>query len=162
VCISAASPQILLTNVPPFGSSADLQGSVAGVNPAACRVAVFIFIPGAGWWSKPFCSPQLTVIQTDGSWTTDITTGGSDDQATKITALLVSTNYNQPCVLGASSLPANVTTQALASATAIRLNPNLRWINFCGYDFSVKTGSGQLGPGPNYFSDSTNNVWLDA
>ena len=26
----------------------------------------------------------------------------------------------------------------------------------------VKTSSGTVGPGPNYFSDSTNNVWLDA
>jgi hypothetical protein len=26
----------------------------------------------------------------------------------------------------------------------------------------VKTSSGRVGPGPNYFSDGTNNVWLDA
>jgi hypothetical protein len=25
----------------------------------------------------------------------------------------------------------------------------------------MKSSTGQVGPGPNYFSDSTNNVWLD-
>ena len=162
VCLRGASPQILLTNVPAFGSSTDLSGSVTGVNPSACAVAVFIFIPSAGWWSKPFCDPQLTVIHPDGSWTADITTGGVDNQATKITALLVATNYNQACVTGAGILPTNVTAQALASATVIREDPNLRWVSFSGYDWSVKTAPGMLGPGPNYFSDSTNNVWLDA
>ncbi len=161
-CAGAASPSILLTNVPAFGTSTDLSGVVSGVNPGTCGVVVFIYIPSAGWWSKPFCDPQLTTINANGSWTADITTGGVDDQATKITALLVSTNYNQPCVQGLSTLPTNVTAQALASATALRYDPNLRWINFCGYDWWVKTAPGTLGPGPNYFSDSTNNVWLDA
>ncbi len=157
-----ATPQILLTNVPAFGSNDNLSGQVLGVSPSAYAVAVFIYIPSAGWWSKPYCSPQLTVIQPNGSWTADITTGGSDSQATRITALLVSTNYNQPCVTGADGLPTNVTAQAVASATVVRYDPSTRWINFSGYDFWVKTGSGMLGPGPNYFSDSTNNVWLDA
>lgn len=35
-------------------------------------------------------------------------------------------------------------------------------ITFSGYDWSVRTSNGQLqGPGPNYFSDSHENVWLD-
>ena len=39
--------------------------------------------------------------------------------------------------------------------------PGPRWLSFSGYDWWVKTSAGQVGPGPNYFSDSTNNVWLD-
>ena len=156
-----ASPQILLTNVPAFGTSTDLSGFVTGVSPSTYGVVMFIYIPNAGWWTKPFCSPQLTTIRPDGSWTADITTGGVDDQATKITALLVATNYNQPCVQGLAALPTNVTAQALASATALRYDPNLRWVSFSGYDWWVKTAPGTVGPGPNYFSDSTNNVWLD-
>ncbi len=155
-------PAIVLTNVPAFGSFSDLSGVVVEAAPAAHRVAVFIFVPSAGWWSKPYCDPQLTVIRPDGSWTADITTGPGDEYATKITALLVGTNYSEPCVKGPATLPTNVTAQAIASATVERVDPNLRWISFSGYDWWVKTSSGLIGPGPNHFSDSTNNVWLDA
>ncbi len=34
-------------------------------------------------------------------------------------------------------------------------------LQFSGYTWWVKTSSGRVGPGPNYFSDSANNVWLD-
>ena len=39
--------------------------------------------------------------------------------------------------------------------------PGPRWLSFSGYDWWVKASAGVVGPGPNYFSDSTNNVWLD-
>ena len=161
-CSARATPSIEITNVPPFGSFANLEGRVLDALPAAHRVAVFIYVPSAGWWSKPYCDPALTVIQPDGSWTADITTGGADEFATKITALLVGTNYAEPCVMGPPSLPASVTTQAVAAATVERVDPNVRWISFSGYDWWLKDSPGLVGPGPNYFSDSTNNVWLDA
>jgi hypothetical protein len=159
---AGAAPSIVLTNVPAFGSYDNLSGIVMDASPAAHRVAVFIYVPSAGWWSKPYCDPPLTVIQPDGSWTADITTGGADASATKITALLVGTNYSEPCVMGPAVLPTNVTARALASATVERADPNVRWIRFSGYDWWVKASPDLLGPGPNHFSDSTNNVWLDA
>jgi hypothetical protein len=122
---------------------------------------VFIYVPGYGWVTKPTCAQPLTLIQPDGSWSADITTGGSDPLATRIAALLVSTNYSQPCVLGANVLPTNVFAQASASAVINRPYPGPRWLSFSGYDWWVKTSTGPVGPGPNYFSDSTNNVWLD-
>ena len=162
VAVVSASPSIEITNVPPFGFSGYLGGRVLNGDPSTQRVAVFIYVPSAGWWSKPYCNPQLTVIQPDGSWSANISTGGADTYATKITALLVSSNYNEVCVMGPASLPTSVTAQALASAAVERADPNLRWISFSGYDWWVKTSPGLVGPGPNYFSDSTNNVWVDA
>jgi hypothetical protein len=156
-----AVPSIEITNTPAFGSFENLGGHVLDADPASHRVAVFIYVPSAGWWSKPYCDPQLTLIQPDGSWTADITTGGADEFATQITALLVGTNYAEPCVMGAPALPASVTAQAVAAATVERVNPNVRWISFSEYDWWVKDSPGLVGPGPNYFSDSTNNVWLD-
>ena len=156
-----AAPSIEITNVPAYGSFNNLIGRVLNANPDSYRVAVFIYVPGAGWYSKPFCNPQLTIIQPDSSWTADVTTGGSDQFATKFVALLVSTNYNQPCVQGTDTLPANVTAQAIASAQVERYDPSIRAISFSGYDWWVKAGPGLQGPGPNYFSDSTNNVWMD-
>ncbi len=44
----------------------------------------------------------------------------------------------------------------------VALAPYPRTIAFSGETWYVKTGSGKVGPGPNYFSDSSNNVWVDA
>lgn len=156
-----AVPSIEITNVPAFGSFDNLGGRVLDASASTNRVAVFIYVPSAGWFSKPYCDPQLTVIQPDGSWTADVTTGGSDQFATKFIVLLVSTNYSEACVEGPATLPSNVTAQAIASAEVERYDPNIRPITFSGYDWWVKASPGLLGPGPNYFSDSTNNVWLD-
>jgi len=40
--------------------------------------------------------------------------------------------------------------------------PAVRTISFSGYLWNVKASAGRVGPGPNYFSDSPNNVWVDA
>jgi len=37
----------------------------------------------------------------------------------------------------------------------------VRTVEFSGYTWWVKTSSGRVGPGPNYFSDSPGNVWVD-
>ena len=36
-----------------------------------------------------------------------------------------------------------------------------RTIRFSGYDWLVKTSTVLVGPGPNYFSDDEENVWID-
>jgi hypothetical protein len=158
----SAAPAIIITNLPAYGSFNNLGGRVLDANPATGAVAVFIYVPGYGWVTKPNCAQPLTPILPDGSWTTDITTGGSDQLATRIAALLVSTNYSLPCVDGSNALPASVYAQAKASTVVTREYPGVRWLSFSDYLWRVKSSSGQVGPGPNYFSDSTNNLWLDA
>jgi hypothetical protein len=37
-----------------------------------------------------------------------------------------------------------------------------RTVQFSGYTWQVKSSTGLVGPGPNVFSDSTSNVWVDA
>jgi hypothetical protein len=37
-----------------------------------------------------------------------------------------------------------------------------RAIEFSGYTWQVKSSTGRIGPGPNYFSDSPDNVWVDS
>ena len=125
-------------------------------------VAVYIYVPGYGWVTKPTCAQPLTTIQPNGSWSANITTGGAGDlTATRIAALLVSTNYNQPCVLGLADLPTNAYAQAIAKTVVTRPSPGVRFVSFSGYDWWVKSPTGLAGPGPNYFSDATNNVWTD-
>jgi len=160
---AAAAPSVLITNLPAYGSYDNLGGVVLNAEPASQKLAVFIYVPGAGWWSKPTCPGQpLTSIQADGTWTTDITTGGTDPLATRVAALLVSSSYSEPCVLGLEHIPTNIFARALASVVVTRPHPGKRWLAFSGYDWWVKASAGAVGPGPNYFSDSSHNVWVDA
>ena len=165
-CASAtaagAAASVEFTYVPPYGSFSNLQGKVYGVNPATNRIAVFIYLNGAGWFTKPTCGTPLTTIQTNGTWTADITTGGIDQNATRIAAYVVPASFSQPCVTGVFCLPAGVEQQAVAGAITTRVDPGTRSVHWSGFDWWVKTGNSPLGPGPNYFSDSTNNVFVDA
>jgi hypothetical protein len=157
-----ATPSILITNLPAYGSTSPLAGVVLNGNPATNAVAVYIYVPGYGWVTKPTCQQPLTTIQPNGSWSANITTGGAGDlTATRIAALLVSTNYNQLCVLGLADLPTNAYAQAIAKTVVTRPSPGVRFVSFSGYDWWVKSPTGLAGPGPNYFSDATNNVWTD-
>ena len=158
--VARAQPAIEFTQVPPFGSSADLYGRVTGVAPTDFNVAVYIFISGGGWWTKPNSASPLTAIQTNGTWQCDITTGGIDQCARQIAAFLVPTNYTPPLAAGDEGLPAGLATNAVANLTVTRPFP--RQLHFSGYDWEVKTScGGRAGPGPNYFSDSVSNVWVD-
>src|ERR1022692_4777122 len=154
----ATAPSILITNLPVYGIASHLAGVVLNANPATNAVAVYIYVPGFGWVTKPTCAQPLTTIQADGSWSADVNTGGAGDlTATRFAALLVSTNFNLSCVLGLASLPTN----AIAQAIVTRPSPGMRFLSFSGYDWWVKSPAGLAGPGPNYFSDATNNVWTD-
>jgi len=155
---SQAAPSVVITNLPPFGTSGSLSGYVTNANITTNAVAAFILV-GGGWYSKPYCSPQLTPIQSNGTWSVNITTSNSDTNATEVAAFLVPTNYNQPCVNGAPGL--TNTAQVEAVTYAVRVDPSARQFNFSSYDWRVITGAGPQGPGPNYFTDSTNNVWVD-
>lgn len=159
----AGLPSILITNLPAHGATSPLAGLVLNANPATQAVAVFIYVPGYGWVTKPTCAQPLTTIQTNGSWSANIATGGAGDlTATRVAALLVSTNFNLPCVLGLASLPTNSYAQAIAKTVITRPSPGVRFLNFSGYDWWVKDSAGPVGPGPNYFSAATDNVWTDA
>lgn len=160
---AGATPSILITNLPAHGVIGPLAGVVLNANPATTAVAVFIYVPGYGWVTKPTCAQPLTPIQPNGSWSANITTGGAGDlTATRVAALLVSTNFSQPCVLGLAHLPTNFYAQAIAKTVITRPSPGVQFLSFSGYDWWVKSPVGLAGPGPNYFSDATNNVWTDA
>jgi hypothetical protein len=173
VCVVVGSTAVLLagdaraatsvefTSVPAYGSQSNLQGKVYGVNPANYRVAVFIYIDGVGWFTKPTCAGPLTAIQPDGTWTADITTGGVDSNATRLAAYVVPAGFSQPCVTNVFCVPAPVPQQAIASAIVTRVDPTVRSFHWSGYDWWVKSSASPVGPGPNDFSSSTNNVFID-
>lgn len=49
-----------------------------------------------------------------------------------------------------------------SGCTTVSHSASPRVIHFSGLDWVVKNYSGQVGPGPNYFSDDSRNVWVDS
>jgi hypothetical protein len=113
------TPTIQFSYVPPYGSNNNLNGQVAHVRPVDCKVAVFIKV-GGGWWNKPTWAAPLTDIRPDGSWTCDITTGGSDSTATEIAAYLVPVGYTPPQMSGQATFPTELGVNAIANCHVTR------------------------------------------
>lgn len=89
-------PAIDTVFVPKIGTSDNLQGKVLHVKPKDYGIVVYINVPGAGWWIKPTYASPVTKINPDGSWICDVTTGGSDQTATKFHVFLIPKDYTPP------------------------------------------------------------------
>ncbi len=157
----SSNPAIQITSMPPFGDSGYLQGTVSNVRPANYQVAVLLFVPALGWYSKPSCSPLFTPINSNGTWSADVVTGGADTTATKYAAYLVPQGASASCDLGIDGLPSDLETQAVARVYVTRANPNVRTVTFSGQSWEVTANSVPINPGPCVFSDSANNVFVD-
>ncbi len=150
---------IAVTEIPVWGDREPLlRGRVHGVEPAAHRVAVYIHV-GGGWWTKPTFAEPATIIEPDGTWTCDITTGGLDREATRIVAFLISAADAPPLMQGEGEFPAALSQSVLDEVQVVRIYR--RRIDFAGLQWHVKTGSAPLGPGPNSFTDGDDAVWVD-
>lgn len=153
------NPTIAITKLPTCRTTKPLLGKVSGVNPANYKVAVFIYV--SGWWNKPTWANPLTPIASDGTWTTNVATGGNDTIATKYAAFLVPNGYNPPLLGGQQTLPAELYANSVANTIKDRVCP-LREIKFSGYTWQVKYSWAAIGPGPNYFSDDPRDVFVDS
>lgn len=156
-------PGIRITHLPTMGQCGTALGTTSDVEPADYYAAVLIYIPGSGWWSKPFCDPRVVSVQPNGEWSAKICTGGIDNTAAIVEAYLIPrsgypTCY-PACVLGAGCVPQTLKDAAVACDRTLR--PGHRKMRWSGIDWLVKTGALPVGPGPNYFSTSTENVWVD-
>ena len=128
------------------------------MDPARHVIVCYIYV--AGWWVKPTFANPKTPINPDGTWTCDITTGGIDQLATRIAAFLVPISY-PPLPGGEQTLPGRLYANALAYIIVER-TAVYRTIQFSGYTWKVKASETPAGPGPNYFSDRADDVWVDA
>jgi len=154
----AQAPSLELTSVPSFGSTEDLRGLVTAGAPEDYQVAVYIYV--GTWWTKPRMTEAAVPVHDDGTWVCDITTGGIDEYATEIAAFLVPRDAEIPTASGDGQLPAALSDLAVASARTTR-PPFRRTLEFSGYEWGVKIGASPRGPGPNLFSDSEENAWVD-
>jgi hypothetical protein len=101
------------------------------------------------WYVQPSVVDPYTIIQGDGTWS------NATYPWNRMVALLVDSSYvpgsirdyhpsMDPGVIGWDEYPGK----------------SVRYIYWSNYCWRVKTGN-LVGPGPNYFSDDTANVWLD-
>lgn len=150
------APYVKITNAPPYETVGFLEGTADCDAAGPCGVAVYINVDG-GWWNKPNFANPISAIDTNGSWSCNVTGASNDVYATKYAAYLVPLSAsNSVPLLSGMPLPDSLDTIALAKDFHIQTP-----IDFSGREWEVKAtipGS-QVGPGPNEFS--TNNVWTD-
>ena len=162
VSVAAQNASIDNVSASSFGSLPGyVSGRVTGVSPSTYKVAVLIFVEGLGFYSKPYCNQTTSPLASDGSFSVLITTGGIDQYANYIAILAVPASANVPCYLAESGVPVALEQQAVAEVLFSRPNPNQREIQFSGESWVVKSSAGRVGPGGNYFSDSSDNVFVD-
>lgn len=100
-CDASTTPTIDLRFVPPIGSLDRVRGSATFRN-TPCeasdyRVALYVSFDGIGGICKPFAGSPLTEIRDNGTWDASYATGGVDEQAPWIIALLVTRDFVSPC-----------------------------------------------------------------
>ena len=162
ILIAQDDTGIGFTYIPPWGSYDNLQGRVWGVIPSEHKVLVYIYVEG-WWWPKPYATTPGTIIADDSTWTCDITTGGIDKYATRIIAFLVPAGYDPPqSGYPYSQWEGYLPIELYDFPYVLKCRyPGNRIISFSGYNWIVKQCEATIGPGPNYFSDDTSDVWVD-
>jgi hypothetical protein len=159
LCSASVSGDLLeFTYVPPYGSTEDLLGCVHMVNPDSHVVAVYIYIEGMGWWTKPYPPCSGVGIGPDSSWQADITTRAEDEYASAICAFLLPMGVDCPTLAGEEDLPEEIFELCVDAICTTRVT---RKISFSGYEWDVRKSYEPVSPDSNFFSDSTDNVWVD-
>lgn len=152
---------IELVAIPPIGSTSSLRGVIRNASPDEFYVAVYIRVAG-NWWTKPTFANPSTAVADDGTWCTNITTGGEDASATQIAAFLMPNASSPVLSAGTSALSQTLFDEAVDYEVVDReIIANARMIDFAGERWWVKASESPVGPGPNLFSDSPENVWVD-
>lgn len=145
-------PALVITESPPaccFGTWAgSVRGTVTGVDTDS--VAVVLYAQTDLWYVQPAVGATLA-LGCDGGFQ-DRTRGGS-----RYAALLVRGGFEPPATMGSLPLPGG-------DVLAIGLAPEgPRRIRFANRTWLVKASTElPLGPGPNLWSDSQDNVRVDA
>jgi hypothetical protein len=106
---AALAPSIEITYLPPYGTYHNLQGVVHNPPPGS-YIAVYIRV--GGFWVKPYAAWPRTRISGSGYWACDVTTGGTDQNATAYEIFLLPGDYSTPIVLG-NALPSELYSRAI-------------------------------------------------
>jgi len=164
---ASANPVIRFKKIPPRGGGSDrletIAGIVTGVNVKECDCRIVIYAQTDSYYVQPYADAPFTELQDDNSFKTDIHLGF------RYFALLVKKSYRPVATLSKMpSVGGDVLTIASVEAgaeaeKAVQAPGPTRTIRFSGREWKVKASNDQaVGPGPCHFSDSQENVWVDA
>lgn len=156
--VAHADALITITGLPPYGGDGFLQGIVTGVDTSQYKVAPFIHIEGGGWWTKPTFGAPTVPIAANGFFSADVVGGGLDDRATIYCAHVVPVDATVPLAAGEGRVPAGIDAISVAHQCTERY---VRTISFAGYQWGIKEAPLPVGPGSNYFSDRSDDVFVD-
>jgi hypothetical protein len=142
-----------------------IAGTVSGVNIEKCHCKIVLFALTNVWYVQPYVDSPFTEVTKDGRFETSTHLGS------KYAALLVKPSYNPPATTARlpsiSGVVLAVATVDAKSEKSGEANQDVhssysRVIRFSGYEWKVKASADKIGPGENYFSDSPENVSVDA
>ncbi|MBV6478423.1 MAG: hypothetical protein HGGPFJEG_01178 [Ignavibacteria bacterium] len=148
---------IEFTSVPAYETTSPLLGRVFNVIPADYKIVVYLLLEGSGWWVKPTANSPLTVIQSNSTFSCNVNSGSNDKYATCFAAFLLPNGVSPPILLGSPEIPDYMFTNYV-HIYSLRYR---RTINFASRNWWVKNTILSAGPGPNFFSDDTRNVWVE-
>ena len=157
LCGAAHAQSIDITSVPAWRTAGLLTGVVTGANPSTHRVAVYLYIDGAGWWSKPNATQTSVAIAANGTFSANVYNCCLDDRASIFCAALIPITSPAPAASGSCRIPAGL--QAIARDYVDRPG---RTLQFAGRTWAVKEAPTPVGPGPNRFTDEAADVFVDA
>ena len=148
---------VKITDWPDYGSYEQelILGFTENADSKKHGVAVYIQGRDTVWYPKSDVG-AIAPISEDGFWEMIITTHPNDIFAVSILASLVSLDAQLPACWPELCLEMPDIEGELAHDIVIR-EPILPKINFVGYEWEIK----DIGPGPSYFSTSSENVWVD-
>lgn len=154
---SSAEPTIDLTSLPTYGQDGEIEGTVSGVTFADYRVAAYIQIEGAGWWTKPTFETPTVSIASDGTFSADVAVPGTlDNRATIFCVALIAATDTPPQASGTPRIPAGLTSAAMDCEERYA-----REISFAGRTWAVKEAPGPVDPGSNRYSLEPDDVFVD-
>ncbi|MBI4092733.1 MAG: hypothetical protein HY420_02290 [Candidatus Kerfeldbacteria bacterium] len=145
-------PSITILTAPPDCCYGSWAGNITGIvnNVETDSIKVVLYAQTNVYWVQPWAAAPNTYPACDGTWSNG-THGGHH-----YCAILCKRSWVPPATLG--YLP-----PVGGEILAITCVPTpVRTLSFAGYTWWVKSNAEvRVDPGPNYFSDSTANVWVD-
>lgn len=157
---TARAQTIQVDTVPPYATLGSITGTVTGVDFATHHVASYIHIEGSGWWTKPTSLAPTVPIDGSGGFSADVGTGGLeslDSRAVIFCAALLPDSVTPPEAAGDVRVPASLSPLALDCRERYG-----RTLSFAGRSWAVKEAPIPACPGPNRFSDRSEDVFVDA
>ena len=130
------------------GSPDVVSGTVTGVKPD--DVWVVVFVRTNHWYVQPYADKRAYLtVNADGTYETWV------NNWSQISAFVIRKGYN--ALSGQQIYRPFPLSVDCVDVLAMAAYPTLQ---FSGYKWAIKAGD-SLGPGPNYFSSSNDNVWVD-